>query len=173
MVILWKWTFDLISYFSKHPRIIFANVQLSGSRIIYTASGWCFQFCCYCKWLSWNSRIYAAGHSCKRNAKGSFYLGRTNKTSSDRDCQNWNLYSSFHNWTWQYPDDAIDDASNFCRNPDHKPLGPWCYFGDKSDEWEYCDVPLCSGNVFCVITLPSLEVCRYMFLRRPTYVVVV
>ena len=66
-------------------------------------------------------------------------------TSSGRVCQNWTYYVSLNNWTWQFPDDVIDDAANFCRNPDHKPLGPWCYY-DNGNEWGYCDVPLCSGN---------------------------
>jgi hypothetical protein len=30
-----------------------------------------------------------------------------------------------------------------------RPGGPWCWIDDKN--WEYCDVPLCSGRVLFLI----------------------
>ena len=74
---------------------------------------------------------------------------------------------SLDDWTWQFPDDVIDDAANFCRNPDHKPLGPWCYYGNGKDEWGYCDVTLCPGNVsvyYCAFSIltPGDE-CVYFY----------
>ena len=47
-----------------------------------------------------------------------------------------------------FPDATIADAQNYCRNPiypDEIATGPWCYTTDPASNWEYCDVPLCSG----------------------------
>jgi hypothetical protein len=56
---------------------------------------------------------------------------------------------------------GIGDDNNFCRNPDGKPGGVWCYTNttfvttDTTDStnstdavflWEYCDVPYCKNN---------------------------
>jgi hypothetical protein len=54
---------------------------------------------------------------------------------------------------------GIGDDNNFCRNPDGKPGGAWCYTNtntaDTTDStnptdadflWEYCDVPYCKNN---------------------------
>ncbi len=45
-----------------------------------------------------------------------------------------------------YPPDHASAESNFCRNPDGKPGGPWCYTMDKNMPWEYCEVPYCEGT---------------------------
>ena len=34
---------------------------------------------------------------------------------------------------------------NYCRNPDKKPEGPWCYNGEgTSPRWEYCGILHCA-----------------------------
>lgn len=43
----------------------------------------------------------------------------------------------------RFPDDSLDLAENFCRNPTNKTFGPWCFV--NKNEWEYCDIPKCSG----------------------------
>ena len=40
----------------------------------------------------------------------------------------------------------MDDVANYCRNPDKKSTGPWCYTTDPDKTWESCDVPKCQGN---------------------------
>ncbi len=35
---------------------------------------------------------------------------------------------------------------NYCRNPDNKPHGPWCYTTDPNKRWEFCGVPKCMGK---------------------------
>ena len=47
-----------------------------------------------------------------------------------------------------YIDIPVDgsEISNKCRNPDDKQNGLWCYVSET--EWEYCDVPFCSGRIY-------------------------
>ena len=63
-------------------------------------------------------------------------------------CQRWDSQSPHpHNLTdpERFPDVSVEAASNYCRNPDGKPEGPWCFTDDPFVEWEYCDIPACSG----------------------------
>ena len=47
-------------------------------------------------------------------------------------------------WYSQFPDHCVSDAKNFCRNPGGDKEHPWCYYGERQGEWEYCDIPYCS-----------------------------
>lgn len=42
-------------------------------------------------------------------------------------------------------DGSASDAQNFCRNPDNKSEGPWCYTTDSNTVWEYCQLPTCQS----------------------------
>ena len=42
-----------------------------------------------------------------------------------------------------FPDESIDAASNYCRNPDSDPDGLWCY---TLTGWDYCHVPQCKNK---------------------------
>ena len=42
-----------------------------------------------------------------------------------------------------FPDDTMDDAANYCRNPDVGLKGPWCYTTDPSERWEFCEIDYC------------------------------
>ena len=51
------------------------------------------------------------------------------------------------NWNWilffnRYPNSDL--TSNYCRNPDHDPNGPWCYTKANAEGYEYCGIPKCS-----------------------------
>ncbi len=46
----------------------------------------------------------------------------------------------------QVQEQRNDFSVNYCRNPDNKPDGPWCYTMDPNKRWEHCAVPLCSGT---------------------------
>ena len=40
----------------------------------------------------------------------------------------------------------VPGASNYCRNPDGREGGPWCYIDStERNEWEFCDIPFCDG----------------------------
>ena len=48
-----------------------------------------------------------------------------------------------------FPGSSVEDAQNYCRNPDNYAGGVWCYTTDLVVRWERCDVPLCGGvNLF-------------------------
>lgn len=88
-------------------------------------------------------------HSCKRTAKGEFYIGNASSTNSGKECDMWQPHMSPDVWLWQFLDDSTPAASNLCRNPDGKPLGPWCFLKDGGESWEYCNVPGCPGSELC------------------------
>jgi len=47
-----------------------------------------------------------------------------------------------------YPDGSVNDASNYCRNPDNNyDGGLWCYTTDPDKRWESCDVPSCGQSL--------------------------
>ena len=42
-----------------------------------------------------------------------------------------------------FPDATIEDAGNYCRNPDNSKK-PWCYIADPDGpKRKYCDIPMC------------------------------
>ncbi|XP_035696828.1 uncharacterized protein LOC118430223 [Branchiostoma floridae] len=77
--------------------------------------------------------------------KGENYRGTKKTTESGRSCQNWDRhYPHQHcNITSDTDPDACL-AKNYCRNPDGRPGGPWCYTVDPVITWEYCGVEKCT-----------------------------
>ena len=75
-------------------------------------------------------------------------MGQQTVTNSGRSCQRWNSQSphihSFVNDS-KFPDGSVDAAENYCRNPDRKIGGPWCYTLDFRVRWEYCSINSCRG----------------------------
>ena len=47
-----------------------------------------------------------------------------------------------------FPDNSLDEASNFCRKPDGNEGPPWCYYGPHKDQWEACDLPQCGMSKY-------------------------
>ena len=54
-------------------------------------------------------------------------------------------FSHTRNNTDDFPDATLDDAGNYCTNPDGEP-NLWCYTTNSSSRREFCDVPLCEGE---------------------------
>ena len=48
-------------------------------------------------------------------------------------------------------DDTLEEASNYCRNPDHDPKGPWCFTTDRTSRFEYCNVQPCPSKHICTL----------------------
>ena len=73
------------------------------------------------------------------------YIGRINKTISGHSCQQWDSqFPHSHVFSSEdFPDDSIEEASNFCRNPDKDDSGTWCFTTDPHLRWDFCDVPMC------------------------------
>ena len=86
---------------------------------------------------------------CKQTAEGTEYVGTISQTRTGRVCQRWDKQAP-HSHTRtdpdMFPEDTVEKASNFCRNPDGEPGGPWCYTTDSTTRWEYCDIPKCNSK---------------------------
>ena len=60
---------------------------------------------------------------------GLAYGGTVSTTESGTTCQSWGS--------------DLPDAENYCRNPGHVGLRPWCFTDREANVWEYCDVQMC------------------------------
>ena len=84
---------------------------------------------------------------------GTNYMGSRDTVTvngTDYSCQPWAAiapYIHFYTNATLFPDDSLDNANNFCRNPSADPLGPWCYNNDfvtfEEQPVLYCDLPRC------------------------------
>uniref|UniRef100_A0A3Q3WIL6 Prothrombin n=1 Tax=Mola mola TaxID=94237 RepID=A0A3Q3WIL6_MOLML len=87
------------------------------------------------------------------SGRGEHYEGNINITKSGKLCQQWK--SSFphpiiREFNASEPNSILQE--NFCRNPDNRPEGPWCFTTDPTVQKEACKVPIC-GEVFVPPTL--------------------
>ena len=76
---------------------------------------------------------------------GREYAGALTTSGSGATCVNWLSVDSSNVDPDGFPDYSLVDASNYCRNPDNRDGGPWCYT-DTSGSWESCDLPKCEGQ---------------------------
>uniref|UniRef100_A0A147AMC1 Prothrombin n=1 Tax=Fundulus heteroclitus TaxID=8078 RepID=A0A147AMC1_FUNHE len=87
------------------------------------------------------------------SGSGVSYEGNVNITESGKRCQRWS--SSFphpihREYNASEPNSVLKE--NFCRNPDNRPEGPWCFTTDPTVQKESCRVPRC-GEVFVPATV--------------------
>ena len=81
---------------------------------------------------------------------GQEYAGDLSVTSTGATCVKWSdvlSSSSSLNDGNLFPDASVSDAENFCRNPDKKGSGPWCYTG-LSGDLETCGIIMCESKLF-------------------------
>lgn len=81
-------------------------------------------------------------------AEGEEYEGKRDITKSGLRCQSWNTqipHSHRYFDVSRFPDQTLQEAENFCRNPDKRADGPWCYTTDPNTETESCGVVHCTG----------------------------
>ncbi|XP_070814235.1 prothrombin [Chaetodon trifascialis] len=81
------------------------------------------------------------------------YEGNINITRSGRQCQHWRHsfpHPIIREFNASEPNSILQE--NFCRNPDNRPEGPWCFTKDPTVQKETCRVPRC-GEPFVPPTL--------------------
>ena len=89
--------------------------------------------------------------NCLLTSVGSEYVG-TQSRGGDNDgftCQRWDdQWPNAHTYTAtsMFPDNSLAEASNYCRNPDNDPRGPWCLVTDGERKMQYCNIPMCPGT---------------------------
>ena len=94
--------------------------------------------------------LFPAVRECRSDVLGKDYKGTTKVTKTGKKCQRWDKqtpHKHTNNKANLFPDSSLAEASNYCRNPDNEPKGPWCYTQDSSKRWEYCDIKICSGEL--------------------------
>ena len=79
------------------------------------------------------------------------YIGKVSKTKTGIPCQRWDSqtphkhkFNRTRSKIFQFPDKRLEDASNFCRNPDIG-FSAWCYTTSPSVRYDFCNVPACKG----------------------------
>jgi hypothetical protein len=84
------------------------------------------------------------------------------ETVTGRTCQRWDSQSPHqHNQQpTDFPERNLAEAGSYCRNPDTKPKGPWCYTTEPV--WEYCNISLCEGRLVDYIVLMFLLMCAWI-----------
>ena len=94
---------------------------------------------------------------CKTNMRGKNYAGKISKTGTGKICQRWDTQTPKRHTVGtdprNFPEDSLPDASNYCRNPDNSPPGPWCYLvqAEKRPRWEPCSVPACGKKLITIL----------------------
>eukprot|EP00918_Siedleckia_nematoides_P074291 GHVU01162325.1.p1 GENE.GHVU01162325.1~~GHVU01162325.1.p1 ORF type:complete len:185 (+),score=6.91 GHVU01162325.1:122-676(+) len=90
---------------------------------------------------------FSRDYECKEDDIGKDYRGKVSTTSSGFTCQAWVTNvpheHNWHNKPTAFPEGNLQDASNYCRNPDSDVGGPWCYTTIQWERWDYCSVGRC------------------------------
>lgn len=82
---------------------------------------------------------------CRVWKKGLTYRGTESVTRNGDICQRWSAQkpnSHPYKPVTAYENKGLGDHS-FCRNPDNKKDGPWCYTTTPGVAWATCDIPIC------------------------------
>ncbi|XP_013882522.1 prothrombin [Austrofundulus limnaeus] len=105
------------------------------------------------------------GHCIMGN--GINYEGKINITNTGKVCQQWSSsypHPIHREFNASAPNSKL--LENFCRNPNNRPEGPWCFTTDPTVQKETCNVPKC-GEAFVPTTVapkvvvPSVCVSNY------------
>ena len=86
-------------------------------------------------------------------------MGRVNMTSNWHPCLDWTEFNlpklQDGGDIYVFPDRHIQDAGNYCRNPNGRDR-PWCIVSAEG-QWEYCNISLC-GKLNFVTMLVSNDI---------------
>ncbi|CAH1791205.1 unnamed protein product, partial [Owenia fusiformis] len=100
--------------------------------------------------------------NCKTTSMAQDYVGTKNITSKGNTCKRWDNQTSIlpHHYSREFSDETVEDAANYCRNPNSASGGPWCYT-TKEYDWEYCEIPYCSEDMPLIVNMTLADVnCR-------------
>ena len=104
-------------------------------------------------WNDWCMSVYLRisvsipDVTCRTTFIGTTYRGHVDVTVSGLPCQRWDSQSPHYHLNTNvllYPDASLQEASNFCRNPDEEKT-VWCYT-TTSLRWEFCAIPMCDSK---------------------------
>ncbi|KAM3183637.1 hypothetical protein ACTXT7_009972 [Hymenolepis weldensis] len=74
------------------------------------------------------------------------YNGTLNHTAAGESCLPWSEFTHLHlRSSWNAS--VLQEQSNYCRNPDDDPRGPWCMV--TRSKYGTCGVPHCEHLVDC------------------------
>ena len=88
--------------------------------------------------------------NCKVNRRGMDYNGKVNVTENYQTCMHWkNHFISKYTALKDnhFSDGSVDNALNYCRNPNNDGHGPWCftsYYSSSNFTASYCGIPICN-----------------------------
>ncbi|KAK3528122.1 hypothetical protein QTP86_023845 [Hemibagrus guttatus] len=85
---------------------------------------------------------------------GEHYRGNVNITVSGKPCQYWK--SNFPHRITEFNTTVLNLPDNFCRNPDKRANGPWCFTSDPTVRTEKCLVAKC-GEELPPTVLPARD----------------
>ena len=92
----------------------------------------------------------------RRNSRPVSYVGKVSVTQSGFPCIPWNSHPLLQEK--EFPEESVEEASNYCRNPDSSPEGPWCFYGHGPMDRELCDVPDCGLFVLIHRFIPDISI---------------
>ena len=77
---------------------------------------------------------------------GEAYKGNISQPAPGYVCLPWtDNYNSPNRFNIGDVNGSVEDAMNYCRNPDGDGGGPWCY---HDNTWRYCYIPYCGKFQF-------------------------
>ena len=76
--------------------------------------------------------------NCKTTHADINYRGKTKYTQKGYTCKPWTL-TKLKDEHYRFPDDTVDEAFNYCRNPYNSTVGPWCFITEHIPPyWDFC-----------------------------------
>ena len=102
------------------------------------------------------------GPECYTTESGADYRGNVATTQNGDACMKWSALSSTPRVsTESHPAKGLGEHK-YCRNPDGKSDGAWCYRSYRT-EWSYCDIgppkPACIGRCNMCVLMFCADIC--------------
>ena len=92
--------------------------------------------------------------TCRRTQLGTEYIGNKSTTVSGKECLLWSANLTLRHFRDKhlfFPEVDHSQARNYCRNPDSRASGPWCFTWNSAAE--PCDIHMCGRCYYCIMKL--------------------